>query len=744
MTRTANHLSLTARTTGLLIVAVSIGILVMGGLSYSQLNTVTDTNATQRIDSASRTAATIASIRLEGRFTVRQDREGRLKALQISHPNGIGILQASEQFDMALAEMANINQGTASLFRFNPQTRTFDRFATTYHGPRREALAQAKFGPEHPAFTAVFKGDVHAGQVPAAERLRLAYLTPVLDAAGAVVGAFYTDIGWVDDLLRARNKLRENMLLWLVINLACVATFGAMILYSEMRPLRVIASFAHDLAAGKNGAEVPGMGRQDEVGYLAEGLSRVVELQDNLEMLAFGDPLTGLGNRAGYFSLLEHVVQSANAGEASYGLLMLDLDRFKDTNDAFGHAAGDELLLRARDIILSTLNEQDAAARLAGDDFVILTTQASTVETATRFCDNLIARLSEPIKIAQGEVHSSCSIGVAFLPQHGKTGDEAHRNADLALRQAKFEGRGRVAFYNPVMSEKSQTTMTLARLLRQALEVSELTVHVQPQVRLADGKLHGFEALARWSHPERGMIPPSEFIPVAESSGLIPQLGQRILDEACRIARSWRDVNFEFGHISVNVSPIQLWQPNFVSIVAESLSRHGLRGADICLEVTESVFIDHDQSHVMEVFSDLRALGVSISLDDFGAGYSSLGYLNSLPLDQLKIDRAFITGADKDVRKRSLLQGIVALGKGLQLDVVAEGAETPEEIEVLKEVGCSIVQGYHFGRPVPAVKAQIEADRIHREHAPRRSVLGNAASQTTSATGSAISRISAA
>ena len=317
-------------------------------------------------------------------------------------------------------------------------------------------------------------------------------------------------------------------------------------------------------------------------------------------------------------------------------------------------------------------------------------------------------------------MHSGCSIGVAFLPEHGASAEEAHRNADLALRRAKLEGRGRVVVYDHDLNEKTQKSMLLARMLRQALENNELTVHLQPQVRVKDGKLHGFEALARWPHPSRGMIPPSEFIPVAEASGLIPELGQRVLDEACRIAREWCDAGFAFGHVSVNVSPIQLWQPNFVALVSEALARHRLDGKMLCLEVTESVFVDHDQSRVMSVFGELRALGVSLSLDDFGSGYSSLGYLNTLPLDQLKIDRAFISGVDKDNRKRSLLYGIVALGKGLQLDLVAEGAETAEEVAVLREIGCAVVQGYFFGKPVPAVMAQIEADRIQHDHAPRK------------------------
>ncbi|MGL5446767.1 MAG: putative bifunctional diguanylate cyclase/phosphodiesterase, partial [Rhabdaerophilum sp.] len=415
-----------------------------------------------------------------------------------------------------------------------------------------------------------------------------------------------------------------------------------------------------------------------------------------------------------YFANLEEVLADSRGGGRKAALLMLDLDRFKETNDAFGQGAGDELLVRARDIILAELEEGDRLARLGGDDFVILSLNARDEVQAQDLCRRLVERLAVPISMPQGEVHSGCSIGIAMLPRDGESAEEAHRNADLALRQAKNDGRARFVFFDHELHAAAQKRTTLARMLRHAIENNELSVHVQPQVRLRDGRLHGFEVLARWFHPTSGTIPPSEFIPVAEANGLIPALGNRILDEACRIAREWADARFEFGHVSVNVSTIQLWQPNFVSIVADTLRRHGLPGYRLCLEVTESVFVNHCEAKVMQVFGELRALGVSLSLDDFGSGYSSLGYLNTLPLDQLKIDRAFVSGVDRDPRKKSLLAGIIALGKGLRLELVAEGAETAAEIETLRVLGCNLVQGYHFAKPMPHILAQAEAERIRK------------------------------
>jgi diguanylate cyclase (GGDEF)-like protein len=544
--------------------------------------------------------------------------------------------------------------------------------------------------------------------------LRLAYFIPIIDISGAIAGAMSVDVGWVDELVHRRKELRDDIVLWAGLILAVVALSGGLMVYRQMRPLSALARFAHDLAYARDVQDVPGLGRQDEIGFLADGLSRVAELRGNLERLAYGDPLTGLANRARYFAELAEMLAGAEAGSRKAALLMLDLDRFKETNDAFGQSAGDELLVRARDIILAELEEGDSLARLGGDDFVILSRNSRDEVQAQDLCRRLIERLAVPISMSQGEVHTGCSIGIAMLPRDGESAEEAHRNADLALRQAKQEGRSRFVFFDHELHAAAQKRMTLARMLRHALENDELSVHVQPQVRLKDGRLHGFEVLARWFHPTSGTIPPSEFIPVAEANGLIPALGNRVLDEACRIAREWADARFEFGHVSVNVSSIQLWQPNFVSIVTEALRRHKLPGYRLCLEVTESIFVNHGEAKVMKVFGKLRALGVALSLDDFGSGYSSLGYLNTLPLDQLKIDRAFVSGIDRDPRKKSLLAGIIALGKGLRLELVAEGAETTAEVEALRALGCTLVQGYYFAKPMPPLMAQAEAEHIRK------------------------------
>jgi diguanylate cyclase (GGDEF)-like protein len=704
--------------TVLLVAAVAAGVLVMAGLGHSKLNLVTEENALIRIDRAARAAGALTVAQMSDRFDVVRDADGRPTLINLRHDSGAGILRPGTDYDALLQTIAKVNQGAANFFRFNAQANVFDRFSTTFRGPNGAMPPPMAFGPAHPAFHALTGQSVYLGQAPVLGRLRLAYFVPVIDLAGATIGALAFDVGWVDDLVSARTELRENVLVWTALILIVLGAVGALLLYLEMKPLRALARLAHDLAAGMDVAIVPNRDRQDEIGDLAEGLSRVVELQGRLENLAYSDPLTGVGNRARYFQQLEKAIAEVSARGQFGALLLLDLDRFKEANDAFGQAGGDELLLKARDLMLAELNEGDFLARLAGDDFAIICPMRGDEMLIEALCYRLVERFAEPVSIRQGMVHTGISIGYALFSQQHNAADIVHRNADLALRHAKAEGRGRVVRFTDELNDAAQRRMSLAHMLRAAMEQNELTVNLQPQVRLKDSRIFGFEALARWPHPTRGMIPPSEFIPVAEATGLIAALGNRVLDESARIAREWLDAGFAFGHVAVNVSPIQLWQPNFVSLVADVLERHRLPSGSICLEVTESIFVNHDEARVAQVFRDLRALGVILSLDDFGSGYSSLGYLNTLPLDQLKIDRRFITGVDRDARQRSLLGGIVALGKGLRLQLVAEGVESEAEIEVLREIGCPIVQGYYFGRPQPALMAPVEADRIRRDHAP--------------------------
>jgi len=698
--------SITTRMTLLLVALVAMSILVMAGLGYTTVDRVTEESAKNRIDHAARTAAALVKASNPHRFTIRYDNEERPLAFQLVEPTASSTLELQPGDIELLRVIASVNEGSANFFRFRPETHDFERFVSTLLDANGAPAPNRAFGPSHPAHAALLSGAVHVGQVPMMGRLRLAYFVPVLADETRVVGAMSVDIGWVDDLIAPRNALREAIGLWAGVLLLVVASLGALIQNIELQPLRAIARFSHRFVSGEPERDVPGRGRGDEIGDVAKGLARVIALQSDLERHAFSDPLTGLGNRTRHFADVAALLAEGGSG----ALLMLDLDRFKETNDAFGQGAGDELLMRARDIILAELEDGDRLARLGGDDFMVLTRRVSEAQA---LANRLMFRLAEPIQLPQGEVHSGCCIGIVLLPEHGSSAEEAHRKVELALREAKNRVRGACVVYHEALNETVQSRMKLARLLRQALENNEIILHVQPQIDLRNGKLHGFEALARWTHPTLGPISPGEFIPVAEANGLIPALGQRVLDQACAIARQWRDANFQFGRLSINVSPIELGQPNYVTQLREALARHNIDGSLLCLEVTESVFLKQDEADVTTLFRALRELGLRLSLDDFGTGYSSLEYLNRLPLDELKVDRAFVQAVNADPRKRNLLAGIVALGKGLGLEIVAEGAETEPELAVLRELECGVVQGFLIGRPVLPLMAPVEGERLH-------------------------------
>lgn len=707
--------SLTGRVTFLLIGFVAAGMMIMAGLGYSQIDSVTEKNAAIRVDRAGRAAAAIMAHTFRGTFHVERMIDGTPLAVHIVGTGPDSQLKPSPEFDQLVQEIGKTNQGAANVFRWNPVTNAFDRFATTFRRPDGSLPPVLSMGKGHPAYENLTAKRHHVGNLPVMGRLRLAYMMPILDLTGSIVGALAVDVGWTDDLLVARSELRETIIAWTATILVLVASLGALLLYLEMRPLRRMSAYAHDVAAGVDTGHVPYLERKDELGQLATGLARVVKLQENLELLAYYDPLTGLANRSKFLVDLEQAVQAGAEHGRACALLMLDLDHFKETNDAFGHAAGDVLLTHVRDMILSELSPTDRLGRIGGDDFTILSETSSNPAAAEELARRLVQRLSIPVQLPQGEVHASASIGIVVLPRDADNASEAHRNADLALRKAKSDGGGRAVFYAIDLNDVAQKRMALSRMLRHAIENDELAVHYQPQVRGADYRIHGLEALARWPKEGGGFIPPFEFIPVAESTGLIGDLGAWIMNESCRQAREWLDVKFEFHHVSVNVSPIQLWQPNFVQSVEETLKRHNLPAHHLCLEVTESLFVNHAEDRVMNVLNGLRQLGICLSLDDFGSGYSSLGYLNKLPLDQLKIDRSFVSNVDQDKRKQNLLSGIVALGKGLGMHIVAEGAERVEEVAILRALGCEAIQGYYFAKPVSPLLVQGEVDRIRRE-----------------------------
>ena len=437
-----------------------------------------------------------------------------------------------------------------------------------------------------------------------------------------------------------------------------------------------------------------------------QDISERKSAEEQLAKLAYYDPLTGLANRALFHRELESAFNRSQRTGAAGALLLVDLDRFKEVNDSLGHLAGDELLMKVAHIIAGVLDKGHVLARIGGDEFAIVIPACSNQAAVAQLAEQVIGALSQPILLERGEVSIGASIGVALLPRDGTSSGDLLRNADLALHRAKEDGRGRHTVFHPDMNTVVQYKIGLERDLRSAVSTnSGLSVHYQPQVELATGRVIGFEALLRWTHPARGNVPPAEFIPIAERSSLICDLGSWLMREAATQAKAWLDAGEPSREIAVNVSAAQVWHADLVGEVARILTETGVPPHLLCLELTESLMADHSEGRVRTVLKALKQLGVTLALDDFGTDYSSLGYLVQLPFDKLKIDRIFVSGATESDRSRELLKGIIGLGLGLGMTVYGEGAETSEEVAILREFGCDFVQGYAFAHPTAAAEA---------------------------------------
>lgn len=455
----------------------------------------------------------------------------------------------------------------------------------------------------------------------------------------------------------------------------------------------------------------------DETGILVDAfngmISEIGYRDESMRRLAHFDPLTGLANRGAFQRHFDSVLSAG--GDAV--LFLLDLDQFKGVNDSYGHSAGDSLLMDVAARFKAECPENLFLVRLGGDEFAVVATGIATESEAQTALAPLIASLLRPVDIFGREILIGASVGVAMIPRDGDNTADLLRRADLALYHAKREGRGRVVFYRPWLDEDMQLRAELALDLRQAIELGQLEANYQPQVNIQTGEVDGFESLLRWTHPVHGDVSPAKFIPIAESNGLICSLGHWILRESCRQAKAWIDEGFDIRKISVNVSIAQIRQARFELEVEEILLETRLPPSVLCLEITESLFADTSLVRVQTVLESLKGVGVKLAIDDFGTGYSSLSYLNGLPFDELKIDRAFISGIGGNASKHRLLKGMIELSHALDLSVIAEGAETQDEVKVLREMGAEQVQGYVYSKPVSAAEIPATVRSIKASHA---------------------------
>lgn len=448
------------------------------------------------------------------------------------------------------------------------------------------------------------------------------------------------------------------------------------------------------------------LGSHDELEDLAKAFDeRTLALQYQAEH----DALTELPNRVLFLDRLRQAVKTVLCTNNKLAVLFIDLDRFKEVNDSFGHDTGDALLQAVSDQIGKSLRSSDSVARLGGDEFAVLLSQVDHAESIIGIVDKILRLFREPFFLNHRQIYVSCSIGIVICPDNGVSADTLLRNADAAMYKAKAEGRHNYQFYTEDMTQRAVQRITLETSLRNALRNEELRLYYQVQVDMRNDQPVGLECLVRWQHPDSGMIMPDQFIPLAEETGLIVQIDRWVLLEALRQDQNWREAGLDCGVLSVNLSVVQLGQPDFIGFVEDAVRHHDIAPARLMFEITETAIMRSPEK-VIAALHRLEALGFGLALDDFGTGLSSLSYLKQLPVDKLKIDRSFIRDIPGDEEDMRLTQAIIRMAKSLDLQLVAEGVETAEHVAFLVANGCFEAQGYRYHKPSPAA----EVERLFR------------------------------
>jgi diguanylate cyclase (GGDEF)-like protein len=424
------------------------------------------------------------------------------------------------------------------------------------------------------------------------------------------------------------------------------------------------------------------------------------EMEDELIYQATHDTLTALPNRVILLDRINQAIGYAKRSRKLAAVLFFDLDRFKMVNDSLGHDMGDVLLQSVGKRLEASLRENDTVARWGGDEFVILLTSLSKVEDIEPIVKKCLSELEDAFSVDQHTLSITTSVGISVYPQDGDNATTLLKNADSAMYSAKSEGRNIYKFYTSDMNARTQEQLELSTALHEAIEKNEFELHYQPLVELKEGQIVGAEALIRWKHPIRGYIPPTEFIPLAEESGLIVTIGEWVLRTAIEQTKAWQEAGLSPIYMSVNLSGQQFKQRNISQLVTDILEQHQLDPEFLAVELTESVIMENTQAY-LNVMQNLKKIGVGLVIDDFGTGYSSLSYLKRFPVDTIKIDRSFVTDLPKDQDDSAIVRAILAMAKQLNLKVVAEGIETEEHLNYLRQRGCNIGQGYLFSKAVP-------------------------------------------
>ena len=514
-----------------------------------------------------------------------------------------------------------------------------------------------------------------------------------------------------DQIERAFASRRSEMLQLAALQAAVAALLLMAVLYQRLiRPLDRLKEQATRIALRGEEASMSWR-RRDEIGELGEHLNdvhrqlhtlfgQIERQQQALEKLALHDHLTGLPNRL----LFRELAQAACAGALREGqmlaVLFIDLDRFKAVNDTLGHSAGDTVLRTVAQRLTDSVRASDIVCRHSGDEFLVLLQDVGSIEQLVQTVERIGREVARPMQLDGRESHVHASIGIALLPDDARDPEELVRHADLAMYEAKKAGAGRHGFYRAELNQRVQAQMVVEQELREALASDQFELHYQPQIGAARGELRGCEALIRWRHPQRGLVPPLTFIPAAEQAGLIGEIGVWVVRAACAQIARWKAEGIAFGCVAVNLSAHEFRDHRLVETVREAMLEHGVRPDEFEIEITETVLMT--EAAALRIVADLQGLGISIAVDDFGTGYSSLAYLKRLRPRTIKIDRSFLKDLPEDEDDRVIVEAIVGIALALGIEVVAEGVETEAQRAYLGDAGCHILQGYLIARPSDA------------------------------------------
>ena len=537
-----------------------------------------------------------------------------------------------------------------------------------------------------------------------------------LASAQRIAGIGYWQWDPASDSIIVSEQLAEMLSLGSTSNLSCLEDFLALVYQQDQEFIRNrILLVSQNGETGSDDYRLQTLQNETLVVHQELALSQssggVVlgtvqditqqrESEKRMRQLAYSDELTGLASRAYFHKHIEDVIKAAHRRSERFALLFLDLDGFKDVNDSLGHDIGDNLLKEIASRLQSAIRDTDFVARLSGDEFCIMVDNVNDQYDAAYVANRCLESLNEPVDLGKQSIRPRCSIGIAYYPDDGDDSKSLLKAADSAMYAAKEAGKHRYVYYQPAFTREAEARLQIEQNLRLSIDNNELLLHYQPQIDLRTGRMAGVEALVRWNHPTRGMISPLEFIDIAERIGFINSLGQWVLETACRQGAIWRDMGLPDFQVAVNISSSHFKDPEFTDMVERTLMDSGFPGSWLELEVTESVTQPTVEN--LSIFNRLKKMGVKIAIDDFGTGYSSLGSLKHLPIDNLKIDRIFIIDMLQDQKSSILLGTIVGVAHALGQIVVAEGVEEEDQVKVLRAIGCDLVQGYYFSKPVAA------------------------------------------